>query len=136
MFKNIIFLPRNIVNSSAFMKTIITVLRSRTSNQKLPIKTCRWNNISRNQRLCKSCKSNICDEYHCIMICPALEENKKNPIYHQCILDDQMVLFLKNHFHAKYELLYINNLCNISNIINKRFNSPGWCKHYTLLLFV
>lgn len=62
------------------MNTITTVLRVWTSNQKLPIKTCRWNDISRNQRFCKSCKSNIGDEYHymyIIMICPALEENRK-----------------------------------------------------------
>lgn len=57
-------------------------------------------------------------------------KNIEKRIYHICILYDQMFSFFKNIFHAKYELLYINNSCKINNIIKKWVNSPGWCVHY------
>lgn len=60
-----------------YMNNITTLLRFRTSHHKLPIETCRWNNIPRNQKICNLCKNNIGDEYHDNMIYPDLKEYRK-----------------------------------------------------------
>lgn len=62
-----------------YMNNITTLLRFRTSHHKLPIETCRWNNIPRNQKICNLCKNNIGDDYHYIMahVCLDLKEYRK-----------------------------------------------------------
>jgi len=47
----------------------IYITKLRTSNLKLPIETGRWNNISKELRLCTFCNKKIGDEYHILFTC-------------------------------------------------------------------
>ena len=50
----------------------------RCGSHRLPIETGRWNNISRNDRLCHLCESSdVGDEYHYVMSCNALTQERK-----------------------------------------------------------
>ena len=65
----------------------ITFCRFRTTNNYLTIETGRWRNILRENRTCNLCNCGILgDEYHYIMECSALNEERKRflPKYYPC----------------------------------------------------
>lgn len=106
----------------------MTLLRFRRSNyDKLSIKTGRWNSIPRNRRFCNICKNNIGDKCHYLWSVQSWKNIEKS-VYHQCILNDQIlkIIFIK-------KLAVIINLCFI-NIIIKRASSPVWCVQYMYTL--
>ena len=53
----------------------------RLSSRQLAIEKGRHNNIERNQRYCRLCNSDIEDEFHFIMICPAYIDLRKTYIH-------------------------------------------------------
>jgi len=49
---------------------------------RLPSETERWEHISRNDRVCVS--NEIGDEYHYVMSCSALKDERKKSLQHYC----------------------------------------------------
>jgi hypothetical protein len=63
------------------IKDAILLCRFRTTNNKLPMETGRWNNIPRENRKCKLCnRSQIGDEYHYIFECHYFNQKRKQSL--------------------------------------------------------
>jgi hypothetical protein len=45
------------------------ISKLRTSNCKMPIETGRWQNISKEDRICHMCREGVGDEYHYLFLC-------------------------------------------------------------------
>ena len=95
----------------------------RICNHRLPIETGRWTNIVRNQRFCNLCNANkLGDEYHYILECPALENERKahiNSFYFQ----RPNTLKYKQLFQTK-DVKTLRKLCNFIRIINNKVCPP------------
>ena len=64
--------------------------RFRTSSHDLLIETGRYENIPRDQRLCKSCDmKKIESEYHFLLACPKLRDLRKNILNHIIVIGQQ-----------------------------------------------
>ena len=89
---------------SKLTKTMsISLCRFRTCNHKLPIESGRYLNIPRSERTCHLCNSNeLCDEYHAIFKCVALNSwrQKYLPYYHIRRRQNTSVLALYNVFNT------------------------------------
>lgn len=68
----------------------ITLCKFRTSNHKFPIETGRWNNVTKDDRICPYCPETIGDEFHYLFICKQFTQLRlkyvpnyylKNPSY-------------------------------------------------------
>ena len=49
----------------------------RTRNHKLPIETGRWLKIERSERICNTCRKELGDEFHYMLVCETLNIHKK-----------------------------------------------------------
>ena len=97
--------------------------RFRTTNHKLPIETGRWQNIDRNERKCNICKSDIGDEMHYILTCPAMNDIRQYyipKIFHR---RPNVIKFYKL-FSNKNERVLLN-LCRFIQLVYERVNPPG-----------
>ena len=56
------------------------LLRFRTNNHRLPIESGRWTKTNINERTCTLCNSNIGDEYHYLLECKSLDNERKQLI--------------------------------------------------------
>lgn len=105
------------------MKQILA--RFRTSNHKLPIETGRWNDIERSNRLCNLCKRDIGDEFHYILCCTVLKNEREREKY-----IPKFYLFRPNIVKFK-ELFPPNNvsllskLCKFISIVNEKAKPPA-----------
>ena len=78
-----------------FNTNILTKLRS--GSLKLYLETSRYDNIPRDNRICRCCKmNNIEDEYHFVLICPAYRTFRCNflPKYYCSWPNTRKLLFL------------------------------------------
>ena len=110
----------NIVND----RNYITLCRFRTMNHRLPIERGRWQNIPRENRKCNLCQSqDIGDEYHYLLTCTSLREERKLYIKPKLYKRPNTMKFreLMNSQHPPD--LY--NLCKFIRIINQRLDPPG-----------
>ena len=114
---------QNYINStlSNFKKSILA--RFRTTNHRLPIETGRWVNISRENRTCVLCSSDIGDEFHFIMKCEALKNERKQYIPRYFITRPNVIKF--HELFSTKKILLLNKLCKFINIINERVSPPG-----------
>ena len=75
-------------------KDAITFCKFRTCNTYLPIETGRWENISRENRICQKCNLNdIGDEFHYILNCSTLKEERKNCLKNKHIRNRNIISF-------------------------------------------
>ena len=50
----------------------------RTRNHRLPVETGRWSSIPLSERICRLCNNGIGDEYHYILPCKSLNDQREN----------------------------------------------------------
>ena len=70
--------------SKLSFNNLYLLCKFRCGSHRLPVETGRWNNVPRSDRLCHLCASNdIGDEYHYIISCGALKDERKKflPLY-------------------------------------------------------
>ena len=99
----------------------IALCRFRACNHKLPIESGRYLNIPRSERSCHLCNVNdLCDEYHVIFKCEALNSLRQKylPYYQRRIRQNTSVMALYNIFntserHLKKLTLFIINLTKL-----------------------
>ena len=78
------------------------LIKFRTLNHKPPpprppVGTGRWRNVSRVERKCHLCSSDICDEYRYLMICKNSKSIRKKCLtYLYIIVNDRILINLKN----------------------------------------
>ena len=83
----------NVVTSRAH-RSLLAKLRG--GSAMLEIETGRYTGLPAEQRLCKLCKSDVGDEAHFILTCPALQDSR-------CCLFDYMSLRTPNFPHLSVE---------------------------------
>jgi hypothetical protein len=103
-------------------KDFLIFCKFQTVNHKLPIECDRWKNLERESRKCNLCNSDIGDEFHYILKCPFIENerktySKKNLYRRPNILCFKEIMSSKN----KQNLI---SLCKFIKIINKRASPP------------
>lgn len=104
-------------------KDAITFCRFRTCNHHLPIESGRWANIPRHERFCAHCnKCEIGDEFHYILSCNSLQQERK-----QCL--SNINIKIKNAISFKFIMAStkhcsLRKLCAFIRKINKKC-SPG-----------
>ena len=78
-FKSDIKFESYLIKLPAGYKRIFT--KFKTLNHKLPVKKGRFSKLPRNMRICENCDcNNLCDEYHFLLECPALNDIRKKYI--------------------------------------------------------
>ena len=78
-FKSDLKFESYLIELPAGYKRIFT--KFRTSNHKLPVEKGRFTKLPRNMRICENCDCNkLCDEYHFLLECPALNDTRKKII--------------------------------------------------------
>ena len=83
----------------------------RCGSHRLPIETGRWNNISRNDRLCHLCESSdVGDEYHYVMSCNALTQERKRLLPYYCTL--------RPNIYKYQQLITSNNYLFLKNFVD------------------
>ena len=105
-------------------KDKITFCRFRTGNHRLPIETGRWQGTERRNCFCELCNcEDIGDEFHYILKCRALLDERKNclkPYY----LRRVNVLKFGTLFQSK-NIHLLKNLCKFIRKINSEVSLPG-----------
>ena len=101
-----------------------TFCRFRAGNHRLPIETGRWQNIERQNRYCTLCDSlEIGDEFHCVLACRALRDERK-----ECLdsyyLNRINILKFGQLFQLKNKSK-LKKLCKLLRIINVRVSPLG-----------
>ena len=94
----------------------------RTQNHKLPIEIGRWQNIERNERLCNLCRNVIGDEFHYILECSSLIEERKNHISRKFISNPNIIKF--GNLFKSTKQSEIRKLCSFIRIILEKTSSP------------
>lgn len=98
-------------------KDIYSFCKFRTSNHKLPIETGRWNNIDRENRVCTNCVSGcIGDEFHYIMECQFLSENRNRFICKQLTRRPNILNFKK--IMCTSDKVKLEKICRLIRNIN------------------
>ena len=106
------------------LNNIYTLCRFRCGNHRLPIETGRWHSVSRNDRVCHLCDSNdIGDEYHYIMSCSALKEDRKRLLPNFCNNNPNTFKFEK--LFNSNNIICLEKLCKFIRIINVKVVPPG-----------
>ena len=107
------FVLENYLNLTIENKYKVALSRFRTSSHDLFVETGRYDNVPRDQRLCKSCNMNrIEDEFHFLLVCPKYRELRKNTLKHISITG-QLYINLKTLWSATSNKV----ICNISKFI-------------------
>jgi hypothetical protein len=94
-----------------------------TSVIEWPKETGRWQNIDGNERKCNICKSDIGDEMHYILTCPAMNDRRQYHITEIFHIRPNVIKFY-NLFATKNERVLLN-LCRFIQLVNERVNPPG-----------
>ena len=102
---------------------IFKLLRFRTTNHRLPIETGRWFNIPRNERLCNLCEESVGDEFHYVMNCKALENDRISLVPRFFSIGPNIYKF--HSLFSSQDVNVLNNLCKFIDIINERVAPPG-----------
>ena len=111
-------LPGSFVDSLLKLNDIQSkwLCKFRTNNIKLPVETGRWENIPRNDRICRLCFTGIGDEFHYLFLCKhetvELLRNKYIPLYfskHPCV----------NKMKGLLSLCHVELLKNISQFVKE-----------------
>ena len=74
----------------------------RTRNHRLPIETGRWIRLDISERKCHFCFHDVGDEFHLLLCCQALAEERRK--------------FIKRYYIIRQNALKYNELMNIRNI--------------------
>ena len=91
---------------------------------KLPVETGRWQNVDRQNRICRLCDNrDLGDEYHYIMSCPFFSNTRKEHIKNKYFVRPNTLKF--NELMNSKKLSDLNNLCKFIRIINSHLTSPG-----------
>ena len=102
-------------------KLYIPIIKFRTSNNKLPVETGRWENIPYGERKCSLCnKNDIGDEFHYLLVCPLFQEDRCNllkPFYYQ----RPNILKFKSLMTSTNKKV-LSNLAKFVNIIMIKFS--------------
>jgi recombinational DNA repair protein RecR len=97
------------------------VSKLRTSNCKMPIETRRWQNVSREDRICHLCRDGVGDEYHHLLLCKdeaAFEIRQEYiPRYHHLNSNINKICGLLSPCNVKL----LSNITVFLNELNKLF---------------
>ena len=103
---------------------IYQLCKFRCGSHRLPVETGRWQNLSRSDRLCHLCdSSDIGDEYHYIMSCSALKEERKNLLPHYCNVRPNTYKFCQ--LLNSSDIVVLEKLCRFIKIVNVKVTPPG-----------
>ena len=106
------------------IKDAILLCRFRTTNNKLPIETGRWQNIPRENRKCKLCnRSQIGDEYHYIFECIYFNQKRKQSLSNYFIYRHNIIKFSELMSSKRKPIL--KKLCHFISAINTGVCPPG-----------
>lgn len=103
----------------------IILCKYRTTNQRLPIETGRWNNVDRNDRKCHLCNlDSIGDEFHYLLVCPFFNDSRKLYLekYYLARVNTLKFRKLMSKLNTKTEL---KRLCKFLKCITKHVGPPG-----------
>ena len=103
------------------LRKLMTSIRTR--NHKLPIETGRWVSIPNTERMCNLCKEEIGDEFHYILCCKILENDRKLYIgnYYRSRPSNYKFIELLNGSNLKQ----MKQLCYFLEIVFEQCRSPG-----------
>ena len=106
------------------IKDAILLCRFRTTNNKLPIETGRWQNIPRENRKCILCnRSQIGDEYHYIFECIYFNQKRKQSLLNYFINRHNIIKFSELMSSKRKPIL--KKLCHFISAINTGVCPPG-----------
>ena len=98
--------------------------RFRTTNNKLPVETGRWQNIPRENRKCILCnRSQIGDEYHYIFECIYFNQKRKQSLLNYFIYSHNIIKFSELMSSKRKPIL--KKLCHFISVINTGVCPPG-----------
>ena len=96
----------------------------RCGSHRLPVETGRWHGLSRSDRLCHLCgSSDIGDEYHYILSCKSLKEDRKKLLPDYCCKNPNAYKF--NSLFNSSNTVILENLCRFIKIINVKVSPPS-----------
>ena len=103
---------------------LYTFCKYRCGNHRLPVESGRWQHLQRNERLCPLCDSaDIGDEYHYILSCRALNNERRKYLPEYCISNPN-VLKLEQIFRSANKIV-LEKLCKFIKIIHVKVSPPG-----------
>ena len=122
IFKSNVFFENYLSKLSYY--NLYTLCRYRCGNHRLPIETGRWQNVPRNDRLCHLCGSiELGDEYHYIMSCSALKNERKTLLPNYCTFNPNILKF--QQLFNSTNIIILEKLCRFIRIINVKVAPPG-----------
>ena len=81
-------------------------MRFRTRNHKLPVETGRWKGMQLFERKCTLCDSDLGDEYHYLLVCDHLKEERQK--------------YIKSYYYNRPNTLKFKQLMNVTDIKDLR----------------
>ena len=103
---------------------LFTFCKFRCGSHRLPIETGRWHGSSRSERICHLCEaSDIGDEYHYIMCCDALNDERKKFLPYYCCFNPNTYKF--NQLLNCTNKAVLEKLCRFIKIITVKVSPPG-----------
>ena len=105
-------------------KDLKLLCKFRTGNHRLPIEIGRWQGIERHNRICTLCNSNeIGDEYHYILQCPSLNQERREFLGHFYMHRINVIKFCQL-FQSKNKPK-LRNLCKFIKVVLTKTCPPG-----------
>ena len=103
-------------------KDAITFCKFRTCNHHLPIEKGRWQNIPRENRTCPLCRrSDLADEFHYMLSCPILNEDRKRLLPKKYIRRPNILHF--NSLMSCKKQSILKKICTFIRNINRELPS-------------
>ena len=99
---------------------LISLIRFRTSNHRLPVEVGRYNDTPFHERRCPFCENSLGDEYHYIMECNNFKRQRKLYIKHEFTMRPSMAKYLQIMCSKNFEIL--EKVGKFSEIIIKSFS--------------
>ena len=102
---------------------IYTLCIFRCESHRLPVETGRWQNLSRSDRLCHPCDStDIGGEYHYIMSCSALKQERKRFLPDYCNI--RLNTYKYSQLFKSTDTVVLEKLCRFIKIVNVKVSPP------------
>ena len=100
---------------------LISLIKYRTSNHRLPVEVGRYNDTPYNERSCPFCEDSLGDEYHYIMVCRRFRKQRKLYIENKYIEKPNMYKYLQLMNSSDY--IALNKIGKFSAFIIKTFRN-------------
>ena len=96
---------------------IMSLLKFRTDNHRLPVETGRYHNICYENRICQICKLEVGDKFHYLFSCPFFSQERNIYIHSKYRINPNIIKYKQLLSHSRPSTL--RNLCKFIKIITR-----------------